>query len=230
VTGVQTCALPILETSSDGKYISACRNVDTVSEVSKYGIFCSSDFGITWVERGSNTFPNSRLLSIAMSSSGQYQITTEFGNSHNWVYLSRDYGKTWNKITVDSSTFTTTTASMSSSGKYQAIAGGFYYYGSSTSSYIYYSSDYGATWTKNTAIGLKNWSSISMSSSGRYQTAVAGSNYIYISSDYGVTWTSTNTSIGTQNWSCVSISASGQYQTACVGTSSQNGFIYGSID
>ena len=87
----------------------------------------------------------------------------------------------------------------------------------------YPNGNFGSNWAITTAL-QKNWNSVSLSSSGQYQTAVAGLNYIYVSSDYGNSWVAkTNVS---QNWSFVSVSASGQYQTAGLG----DGYIYISSD
>ena len=76
--------------------------------------------------------------------------------------------------------------------------------------------NFGKNWVQNTGAGSKEWTSISVSASGQYQTAVVYGESIYISSNYGSTWTSTNTSAGNKDWKSVSISASGQYQTAVV--------------
>ena len=66
------------------------------------------------------------------------------------------------------------------------------------------------------------WWSISLSTTGQYQTAVATGN-IYTSSDYGVTWTARESS---RSWKSVSISSTGQYQTAVV----NSGYLYTSSD
>ena len=87
-------------------------------------------------------------------------------------------------------------------GKYQTAV---------TNEYIYKSSDYGSNWSQVTTIP-KNWTSVSVSSSGQYQTAVVNGEYIYISSDYGATWTPITTY--SKNWTAVSVSSSGEYQTA----------------
>ena len=85
------------------------------------------------------------------------------------------------------------------------------------------SSDYGQTWTPiDTNTIMLEWKSISVSSSGKYQTAVE-INGIYVSSNYGNTWTYKDYN---RNWSRVSISSSGKYQTAV----QRIGFIYVSSD
>jgi uncharacterized protein YjbI with pentapeptide repeats len=96
----------------------------------------------------------------------------------------------------------------------------------------------GSAWTKlgqdidgglpvfeaTTNSGYRDWYSISISSTGEYQTAVVYGGNIWTSSNYGVSWTERAT---VQNWQSVSISSSGQYQTA---VSFVSGNIYTSSD
>ena len=56
-----------------------------------------------------------------------------------------------------------------------------------------------------------DFASVSVSKTGKYQTAVITNGNIWSSSDYGVTWTSRATAL---NWYSVSLSSTGQYQTA----------------
>jgi hypothetical protein len=83
--------------------------------------------------------------------------------------------------------------------------------------------NFGMNWMQSTSGTVRNWTSVSSSASGEYQTAVVNSGYIYTSSNYGNTWVEM-TSVGTSNWYGVSVSASGQYQTA-VSSSSSNVYI-----
>jgi len=64
-------------------------------------------------------------------------------------------------------------------------------------------------------IGSKNWYSVSMSSTGQYQSAVVNGGNIWTSSDYGVNWTERTTG-ATRGWMSISSSSTGQYQTAMV--------------
>ena len=57
--------------------------------------------------------------------------------------------------------------------------------------------------------------SVSLSKTGQYQTAVVSSGNIWTSSDYGVTWTERTTG-ATRAWRAVSLSSTGQYQTAVI--------------
>jgi len=62
---------------------------------------------------------------------------------------------------------------------------------------------------------VRDWISVSMSSDGRYQTAVVYNGQIYISDDYGATWTAVESA---RLWYSVSMSSDGRYQTAVVYT------------
>ena len=70
-----------------------------------------------------------------------------------------------------------------------------------------------------------NWTSISVSSTGQYRSAVVEGGYIWTSSDYGATWTS-RTAPGTPSWVYISLSSTGQYQSAMA----TNGYIWTSSD
>jgi hypothetical protein len=57
----------------------------------------------------------------------------------------------------------------------------------------------------------RDWTSVCMSSDGKYQTAVAYYANIYISSDYGINWTAKESG---RNWYGVCMSSDGKYQTS----------------
>jgi hypothetical protein len=106
---------------------------------------------------------------------------------------------------------------MSASGQYQTAA---------TTNNIYYSMNYGATWTlSNAPTQTSNiYRSVAMSASGQYQSAGSSDN-IYYSIDYGATWTLSNAPTQTSYiYISVAMSASGQYQTAAT-----NNNIYNSV-
>ena len=82
--------------------------------------------------------------------------------------------------------------------------------------------NFGGTWTPKDE--NRDWVSVSLSSTGLYQTALEyGGGQIYVSSDYGNTWTAKDSN---RNWLGLSVSSSGQYQTAGV----NGGQIYVSSD
>jgi photosystem II stability/assembly factor-like uncharacterized protein len=82
-------------------------------------------------------------------------------------------------------------------------------------------STFGNTWAQK---GIyKQWSRVSISSNGMYQSATVSPNgYIYKSSDYGNNWSPTATNYGNLNWRGISVSLQGNYQTAVV----NGGYIY----
>jgi photosystem II stability/assembly factor-like uncharacterized protein len=170
-------------------------------------IFVSSNFGYTW----NKTFNlGSTNVYVSVCLSGQYQLVLSCGDS---FYTSSDYGQTWKRYNDTESTiynsiqtFPAGCVSMSFTGEYQTIV----------SESVYVSSDYGKTWTD--AFGDFsdfNWQSVSISSDGKYQTALESTGDIYVSKDYGVTWNPVVTDlVSNKQWTAVSISANGNFQTA----------------
>jgi surface protein len=145
---------------------------------------------------------------ISLSQTGQYQTA----GSTVGLYTSSNYGVTWtlvptaNGVSANASLYS---GAISSTGQYQSV----FSRDQPNGSYIYTSSDYGVNWTARRNFPIAYQNSISVSSTGQYQSANAESQTIYISSDYGVTWTSKES---VYNWQGISISSNGQYQTAVV--------------
>ena len=75
---------------------------------------------------------------------------------------------------------------------------------------LYYSSNYGITWTASLDGFGFAWSSISISSSGQYAYVCGGG--IWYSTNYGINWTTSNPSLGCYS---IAISSTGQYASAC---------------
>lgn len=159
---------------------------------------------------------------VAMSSTGQYQVAALLPTRNSvgaaQLYLSSDFGSTWNKNTISTqdSSGTYCIVAISSSGQYQAAAihGGF----------IYESRSYALSWSVISFFPQKlSWSYIAISDSGLVQAACIDGGFVYVSSDFGVTWTTRGSS---NFWTSISISSSGQVQVASV----YQGFIYISYD
>lgn len=95
--------------------------------------------------------------------------------------------------------------------------------------------NFGITWTTSTNVvynGIlsnpnKNWVAISLSTTGKYQTAITDTGDIYVSDDYGSTRT-VSYNIGVSTANTISISFTGQYQTASNGTQIYISTDYGS--
>jgi hypothetical protein len=152
-----------------------------VSMSSSSNIFFSNVFSRPFTNLGTYGW----LVSIAISSSGQYQ---SFISNNAKIVLSSDYGKTW-ASSPDTSNNTNkgwSFIAMSQTGQYQ-IAG-------VIREYIYVSSNFGVSWTQIVSTGLRWWTAGAISSTGQYQIAGGwnGGPYggaAYYSNNYGSTWT-----------------------------------------
>jgi len=96
-------------------------------------------------------------------------LTTNYNTSINYVNLAPT--KTWTTVTGVPTTNTWNSVSISSTGQYGIAC-------INTGS-IYYSSDYGHTWSISNATPGLTWSSVSISSTGQYGLGCAGGNPIY---------------------------------------------------
>jgi BNR-Asp box repeat len=188
-------------------------------------IYISNNYGMTWICTFTGGTSN---IYVSISLTGMYQTLVSSGDT---VYTSNDYGNTWNELDIDIThdedaqnslylsieAFPTAGVSLSYDGKYQTIA----------AENIYVSSDYGVTWKDISdpiyEFNDGNWQGVSLSSDGRFQTAIDNGGKVYISNDYGLTWTAVRQDImQNKTWVSVSISATGEYQTIL----EQNGSVY----
>jgi len=161
--------------SSNGTYIFMA------SAISSQIVF-SNDSGTTWNANG----PTLTWYSLTCSSNGQYVYGVGYDGSTTMVYVSTDYGNSWDSF----STFTTSPDSLStvacdSSGQYITCAAGY--------DGIYRSTDYGSTWNPiYPAYGL-NWINLVSDASGMNLLATENIyNCIYTSSDGGASWSVEN--------------------------------------
>jgi hypothetical protein len=118
--------------------------------------------------------------------------------------MSSNYGATFTQVTTAAGAVFWGGVCCSWSGQYVTAA--------VNSGVMYYSSNYGATWTANSSSG--GWASIACSASGQYQLAPIYGGGIYYSNNYGVSWTQSNAP--NANWQTVVCSASGQYQMGTI--------------
>lgn len=182
--------------------------------------FSFTDYGNNWtnptvITPGQTTpdLNNQKWLCISMSSLGQYQNVAEEGGN---VYVSNDYGSTWNHAInigvsdIVNNTNASISIGSSETGLYQTVSNG---------SNIFISSDYGNTWKNVYSLG-KSDVYVSVSLCGKYQTVLSCGDSIYSSSDYGKTWNRYNdeesslyNAIETFPTGVVSMSFTGQHQT-----------------
>lgn len=136
------------------------------------------------------------------------------------VYLSKDYGKTWNYLDLPLERFNC--LEISSNGQIILAASLVPTSGGGTSpGFIYTSQNGGNTFTKH--IIQNFWSSCCMSYDGKYQFVCSNSGQIHRSEDFGTTWQAVFIST---TWSCIACDANGQNLLAGV----YNGKFYKSID
>ena len=193
---------------SDTGYALACGWYMSYAYQTNYGyIYLSIDNGQSW-----NTVKSDGLSwdTIAISKNGEYAIA---GNNTNIYYSSLTVGfAIWTPCNLSG---TLKGLSMSSSGLYALASGG--------SKHVFWSNDYGHTWTESSTKNSDYLVSVSISSTGQYGIAISYSSSYY-SSDYGITWLESNLTIETLEVGSgsVSISSTGQYCLACIG----NVFVY----
>ncbi|MFA6050302.1 MAG: peptidoglycan-binding protein [Candidatus Paceibacterota bacterium] len=78
---------------------------------------------------------------------------------------------------------------------------------------IYYSRDYGITWSVSSA-PQDSWVDVASNAEGDYVAVVTNGNHIWISNDYGANWTEKTTGLTTGGWKSIAMSSSGQYMAA----------------
>ena len=162
------------------------------------GIYLSSNYGVTWSLVSGTNFP---WQSVSMSSSGQY-ITACCNGTPNNIYISSN-GATFSlPSTTVSSVAGWRSVKVSSSGQYQVAA---------ATNYVYYSSDYGMTWTASSMSSSITWGCVAVSPSGKYMIASnnAATSYMYTNSNYGAgAWT--QQANGSNQYSiCLAVSSTG---------------------
>jgi photosystem II stability/assembly factor-like uncharacterized protein len=130
----------------------------------------------------SSTVTSTRYFDVAISNSGQYILcavgVTSGQPTSALLYLSTNYGSTFNSISGFSTTQNYPCA-MSGTGQYMVmlVNGG----------YMYRSGNYGANWAQVTNISTtQNWTNVSLSKDGKYCLANGNSptNNLYVSSNF----------------------------------------------
>lgn len=137
--------------------------------------YLSTDFGVTWTlitGTGKPITAEPGFCSVKVSTNGKYAtILASLG----YIYVSNDFGTSW--VTSNESIGNQTNIAMSANGQYQA-------YVNADNSNIYYSTNYGTTFTQNTAFTIPNRITygrypILLSSSGKQLFIAANSDTMY---------------------------------------------------
>lgn len=168
-----------LSMSASGQY---CVFAYTASATTG-GIYVSSDYGVTWALVSGTNFP---WTSVSMSSSGQY-ITACCNGTPNNIYISSNWGASFALPTTSVSGISNwASVKVSASAQWQVAC---------AAAAVYYSSDYGVTWTAvgaNITLPSGTWGAVAISPNGKYMTATNYTSFsnLFINSNYGVgAWT-----------------------------------------
>ena len=179
--------------SSDGKYIIATDVQNGISAIPPDAIYMSYDFGKSW--RTSREY-GLDLGPVAISADGKYQIvsTSPYGAGGNLTYFlaSNNYGNTFRQIAFGSSNNSIRCPHISADGKYQKVG---------IDNRIYFSNNYGETWSLSNLTFSESLHDIKIAGHGKYQAITTtkfslnplfNSGEILLSNNYGETWTSGN--------------------------------------
>lgn len=157
------------------------------------------------------------------------------------IYYSKDYGVSWAKVNAAGSNYWSSVAISANGCTISAAtndaSGSTFSYTMPDEQYtmpslITYSETSSTIITASTTSASGNWYSVSMSSNGKYQSAVINAGRMYRSNNWGVTWTEpvTTAALGSKNWTSINVSSTGQYQSACISDGSTTTSIYTSSD
>ena len=189
--------------SQSAQYVTAISGQGAFSTVTPYPVFTTT--GLTasgTVTSDSVVAVNSLTTPVIAFPDGTAAISVTapldyltFGQTFTAVSISAPYGNGWYGC------------AMSASGQYQTLT-------TTGSGFIWYSNNFGQTWTACVGLSSRNYGQVRMSASGQYQLTGVGSpsSNLYVSGNYGVTWTAVSSP--TNQWYCYAVSASGQYQYA----------------
>jgi hypothetical protein len=211
--------------SSTGQYQAA--SATTQTNTGGNGLFVSNNYGISgsWLKKILIAVTQNYRC-VGVSAIGQYQIV----GVDQRVYLSSDYGNTWNSILDFNSIYSSSSpycrsCAISPTGKYQVLG---VPATNISSTFIYLSSDSGTSWNNIYNTGSSGDISVTISSSGQYISAIDSAG-IYVSSNYGVSFI-TKTGLYTSG-SKISMSPTGQHQIiSSKGFSTTNNRVKTSVD
>jgi len=135
-----------------------------------------SSTGVLVTEMQETSAPYTSWSAIASCGTGGYAVAAESGGG---IYISKDYGHTWNQTNAPDKSWSV--IEISNDCKY-LLAG---------ADYLYISTNYGDEWTVSSiaAPSSGTWTGLSVSDNGRYAIACATSDSFYVSQSYGATWT-----------------------------------------
>lgn len=167
--------------SKNGQYLMA---VSLAKDSNPGAVYVSRDFGNSWTSESPNGVYTSKTswYSCAVDSTGKYMAAGGYGLG---IYVSSDYGYTWNRKLSTSSGVHFIAYSSAPSGKYVAAA--------LTNGYIAVSYDYGVSWFWGYYISGVEWYGVAMDITGNYMLA-SGTKGVFRSTNGGRSWIAVYTS------------------------------------
>jgi len=143
--------------------------------------------------------PVNNWQSIKINENGDRQLAASYSDS---VVYSSNGGINWISSNAPSGSYLMVEAD--STGQYAIL-------GADAGGGLFYSSDYGVTWTVSVSAGTGDWAAGAVSHDAAYMYAARDDNdYAYVSTDQGVTWTQL-TGTGTGPWKALATGATGRY-------------------
>ena len=226
LTTIETNISNLSSNSGSENYITLDDTVGLVNSVAETNI---TNFARTWSQLTNS--PTDNGVGISCSSNGQYILKLGWGAP---CYLSNDFGNTWNAVSQIGSY--QMFSSMSASGQYILVSGFLSSnYGVSwsniqsfndskisetgkymvlaTSSGIYYSNNFGATFTNCNVSGTNTWNSVAISADGSTAIAVRGTSPVTIwkTTNYGTSWSEIYSNPSNVSLGNISCSNDGKY-------------------
>ena len=171
--------------NNNGKYVLCTANYNTPST-----LYLSSNGGTTWsrIDNASIGLTSSiYYYSMAISDTGQYMYVTD---QNGRIMKSSNYGVSWTVGQVADSG--RTVVSCNGTGQYILSNGN-----PTSSNGIWYSSNYGSTWTSINSTFL-NVIAVHISNNASYWVIGQNNGYVYMSTNNGSTWTPIYSTTGTQ--------------------------------
>lgn len=185
-------------------------------------VYVSTDAGVSWQEKAITNIPR-RWSAVASSSDGSRMAAAWRSASYingTWsyqgrIYLSADYGATWNQQRLSPSLYWTGLASSSDGTKVLATAANFISF--IDSPFIFMTTNSGGSWVTNGPIvSTPLWTSPSMSFDGNKIVAANINSRIFISPDGGYSWLSSLVDGAGRNWSGTAVSFDGNIIYCCI--------------
>eukprot|EP00047_Mylnosiga_fluctuans_P007749 m.255285 g.255285 ORF g.255285 m.255285 type:complete len:516 (-) comp19417_c0_seq1:138-1685(-) len=161
-----------LAMSGSGQYFLA------VAPKSSDNIWSSKDYGHTWTTA---QLQGSYQLApiVAVCGSGRVQVVFATTQTLQDMYLSIDYGQSWQRTNF--SLTSVVDVAMSDDGQYISIIDSL----DNTRS-LFISSNMGASWQQ--VYWFYSWIGVGVSGNGKYQTLLASDDSLHVSSNFGATW------------------------------------------